>query len=167
MLKLSARRPPTSSPHRPSPPRTRSRRRGHPLENKHQPASPEGGAIRGERFTGETKKALGGEEPGKEAEPMKDDEGEEASGKDVAASMQKAEVRHEHPPSNKFCVYSVLQDADAPKDAKASEEDSVSVISSTSVLQLSCVCDYSPTVLLTLPWVSSFSLPQLLVVSVI
>jgi len=80
---------------------------GHPLENKHQPASSEGGAIRGERFTGETKKALGGgdDKPEKEAEPMKDDEGEEASGKEVGASMQQAE------------------DADAPKDAKASEED--------------------------------------------
>ncbi|KLO16002.1 hypothetical protein SCHPADRAFT_995493 [Schizopora paradoxa] len=80
---------------------------GHPLENKHQPASSEGGALRGERFTGETKKALGGGEE-KEAEPMKDDEGEEASGKDVAASVQKAE------------------DADSPKDAKAAEEDAAS-----------------------------------------
>jgi len=79
---------------------------GHPLENKHQPASTEGGALRGERFTGETKKALGGDKPETEAEPIKDDDGEAASGKEVAGSIQQAE------------------DADSPQDAKAAEEDS-------------------------------------------
>lgn len=64
----------------------------HGLEVAHKPASSEGGAIRGEKFTGGS-----GKGPAKEsAEPMTDDEGEEASGEAVGASMSQGFVCSNH-----------------------------------------------------------------------
>lgn len=58
---------------------------GHPLETAHQPASSEGAAVRGEKFTGG--------EAAQPAEPVTDSEGTEASAEEIAKSTAQAHVR--------------------------------------------------------------------------